>query len=578
MRLLSRFAAGLVFLAVAAAPSAAATPSPLRLVPDSADVLVQVQHPRRLLETVQNLDAVKKLQQFPYVQELLDSTNGRRYYQLLAYFEKELGAQPPELLDRLAGGGVVLAGKFGDNAPFLLVVQGKDEKLLHKFADTALDVIDQELARQDVKGRPTKTTVGDVDLIEFGDFHAAVAGSALILSNNQATLQTSLDLYSGKSDKSMAKVASVAEAAALLPPDPLVSLWLNFDAVKQTQPYKDFYANRQDVVQTIAYGGIVDILDRSSFVCAALCQDKDGLLLTARLPHGRDNMGPVSAIFTPPEGKPGCRPPLAPPGVLYSESFYLDPAPFWTDRDKLFNPQTVKGIEENDKNSGRFLSGLRLSKLLTEAGPYHRIVVVDQASAGYKTTPKTHIPAFAIVTEMRDPEAFGDNMETVLRGAALLAQSQVKMKMTEEKYQDCTITTYRFSEESPLKGDVNDIRFNFTPSFSRVGNQFVASSTTELCRTLVDELQKEQQASKEPGAGTGTVRQARLVAAGAADLLKSFEDTLVTQNILDEAVSPSEAQAQVKALVEFVRGLGEIDLEQDYAKDSFRYDLRWKTK
>jgi hypothetical protein len=574
MRLLSRFAAGLSLVVLFAATAAAETPSPLRLVPDSADVVVQVNNPRRVYETITNLDAVKQLQQFRYIQELLDSTNGRRYYQLLAYFEKELGAQPPELLDRLAGGGVVLSAKFGDGGPVLLVVQGKDEKLMKKFADVALDVIDQELARQDVKGRPVKTTVGDVDLIQFGDFHAAIAGSALLLSNNQAALQAALDLYSGKSTKSMAKVASVAEAAALLPPDPLVSLWLNFDAVKQTQQYKDFYEARRDVVQTIAYGGIVDDLSRSSFVCAALCKDKDGLLLTARLPHGRDGMGAVQAVFLPPEGKPGCRPPLAPKGILYSESFYLDPAPFWTDRAKLFNPQTVKGIEDADQNSGRFLSGLHLSKLLTEAGPYHRIVVVDQPSAGYKTTPKTHIPAFAVVTEMRDPEAFGDNIETVLRGAALLAQTQVKMKMTEETYKGCTVATYRFVEDSPLKADVNDIRFNFTPSFTRVGNQFMAASTAELCRTLVDELQKEQQGPKEPGALA--VRQARLVADGSADLLKAFEDTLVTQTILDQAVPPAEAQAQVKALFQFIRGLGEIDLEQTYTTDSFRYDLRWK--
>ncbi len=330
------------------------------------------------------------------------------------------------------------------------------------------------------------------------------------------------------------------------------------------------------MIQTIAYGAIVDALSRSSFVCAALCQDKDGLLLTARLPRGRDGMGPVQAIFMPPEGKAGCRPPLAPKGVMYTESFYIDPAPFWTDRAKLFNAQTVKAIEESDKSSGRFLSGLRLSKLLTEAGPYHRIVVVDQESAGYKITPKTRIPAFAIATEMRDPQAFGDNIETVLRGAGVLALTQVKLKMSEEMYKGCNVVSYRFSEDSPLKIDVNDLRFNFTPSFTRVGNQFVVSSTAELCRSVIDELQKEQQGPKDPGAAP--VRQSRLFADGAADLVKSFEDTLVTQTILDQAVPPAEAQAQVKALVQFIRGLGEIDLDETWTADALHYDLRWKTK
>ena len=49
-------------------------------------------------------------------------------------------------------------------------------------------------------------------------------------------------------------------------------------------------------------------------------------------------------------------------------------------------------------------------------------------------------------------------------------------------------------EDAPFKADVNDLRFNFTPSFTRVGNQFVVASTVELCRDLVDELQKEAKA------------------------------------------------------------------------------------
>ena len=209
-------------------------------MPDSADVLVQVKNPRRVIETVTSLDALKQFQQFRYIQELLDSTTSRRYYQFLAYFEKELGAEPPELLDRLAGGGVVLAAKFGDGGPVLLVVQGKDEKLMKKFADMALDVIDQELARQDVKGRPLKKTVGDVELIRFGDFHAAVAGSACSSATTKRPCKPPSTCTPANPKKSMAKVASVAEAAKLLPADPLASLWVNYETVKQPQRSRTF--------------------------------------------------------------------------------------------------------------------------------------------------------------------------------------------------------------------------------------------------------------------------------------------------------------------------------------------------
>ena len=285
-------------------------------------------------------------------------------------------------------------------------------------------------------------------------------------------------------------------------------------------------------------------------------------------------MGAVQTVFLPPEGQPGTRPTLAPKGVLYSESFYLDPAAIWTDRAKLVNSQLVKAMEEADKNSGKFLSGLRISKLLTDAGPYHRFVSVEQATAGYTITPKQHIPAFAVVSEMRESETLGRNLETVLRGLAFLATTQVKLKMNEEKYKDCDIVSYRFPEDAPYKSDSTGYRFNFSPSFTRVGNQFVASSTTELCRELVDELQKE---AKESPSGAPTTRQARLIPGGLADLVKAYEDTLVTQTILDQAVPPDAARKQVAAFVKWVRGLGEVDLDEVYTANEFQFDLRWKT-
>src|SRR5436305_1212485 len=82
--------------------------------------------------------------------EAFQSTNARRVAKLFAYYEKELGAPWPDLLDRLAGGGVVLATKFerGGGAPVLLVVQGKDDELLKRAVGLVLAVVEQELIRQ----------------------------------------------------------------------------------------------------------------------------------------------------------------------------------------------------------------------------------------------------------------------------------------------------------------------------------------------------------------------------------------------------------------------------------------------
>jgi hypothetical protein len=577
MRLFRSLAAGLAWVALlpAAAPADSAAPaSPVRLIPAQADLLVEVRQPRLLIETLTTLDTVKQLQAFPAVKEQLGSTNVRRFYQLVAYFEKELGAPWPELLDRLAGGGAALGVKFGPNpAPSLLVVRGKDEKLMQQFFRVGLSLVEQELARQEAKGRPVKGSYQGVETVRVGkEFYLALAGTALLIANQEVALHGGLDLYLGRQTKGLADLPPVAEAGRLLPKDALVSVWLNMEAVRQAPGAKELYKSPRDNGQlTVLLGTLLDVLGRTPFVCAGLYRQPEGFLTTIRIPRGREGMGPDGPLHLAPPGQPGTRPLLEPRGVLYSQSFYLDQGRIWLDRAKLFPDKQVQALEGFDKNSGRFLAGARLSQLLTEAGPYHRLVVVDQPKAGYKTTPKQPIPAFALVTELRKPESFGKAMESVLRGAALLATTQVKLKMVEEEHGGCKIVAYRFSEEAPLKADVSDVRFNFSPCFTRVGDQFVLCSTVELCRELIDVLSRED---KSPTRGAPFTERTRVYGGGVATLLQGFEDQLVTQTILDQAVPPGEARAQVKAFIALVSRLGDLNLETSYLDKEFRYEIR----
>src|SRR5207302_510158 len=135
----------------------------------------------RLAEVVTGLELIKQAEALGPVREFLDSTNYRRFYQLIAYFEKHLGARWPELPDRLASGGAVLAVKIQPkDAQVLLVVQGKEETLVGQFAELGLQILEQEVARTESKERLQKSKHRGIDTVRLGkDFHAAVAGAAL---------------------------------------------------------------------------------------------------------------------------------------------------------------------------------------------------------------------------------------------------------------------------------------------------------------------------------------------------------------------------------------------------------------
>jgi len=577
MRLPPTLLGGLVCLLVCAPAQGETEPSPLRLIPTEADLLIQVKSPRQILDMVTNLELVKELQKFPATQELFNSTASRRLVQLLAYYEKELGASYPELLERLTAGGVAFGVKLGPNpAPTLLVIQGRDEKLTRQFVAIALKAAEQELQRQESPLKPRETSYQGIAVIQFGKaVQVAVLGSTILISNHDKAIQKSIDLYQGREQKSLADAAEVAAAAKLLPKDVLASLWLNMETIRKAPGAAEVYKTPRDPAQTVLFGTYLDILGRTPFLCAAVKKTPDGVLATIRAPRGREGMGAELALHLPPDSSlPASLPLLEPKGVLYSDSFYLDLGRIWEDRAKLFGADVVMGLERANKETGRIpLSGVQLSKLLTTSGPHYRVVVVNQPKSGYKIQPRTSNPAFAVVNEMRDPDTFSRSLETVLRGVALFAGNQAGLKLVEEKHKDCNLVGYRFPEDRPLKADVNNVRFNYSPCFVRVGNQFVVSSTIELGREMIDLLQHQ---SREGGKGEPAKMHARFYAGGVAEILRLFEDQLVTQAILDQAVPATEARKQVLAFLELLHRQGTLNLSSTFTDKEMHYNIRFQ--
>jgi hypothetical protein len=561
-------------LLLAPAALADGPPSPLKLVPAEADVLVSVPDARRLTETVLALEAVTKLDSFSAYREALDSTTFRHFRQFLAYYEKEMGAPWPQLLDDIAGGGAVVGIKFGkDPAPALLVVRGKDERRVGQFAKLAFDLLGQELARQDDRVKLSKSAFEGIEIVHAGDVFAAVAGSAVLVSNNEKLLQESLKLHVGRGGKSCADIPSVGQSAKLLPPGALATLWLNLETVKQNPGASAAFrkAPRDDPALTILFGGYLDVVGRSPYLAAALVREGNDFLLTVRMPSGRKGMGPDSLLHVPSSDAEGGRPLLQPKGVVFSTSFYLDVGRIWQDREKIFPEKVVKNFEKADKGPNRFLSGLKISNILPQIGSHHRLVFATQQGKDYQLAGGQPQGAFAVVTELREPEKFGKSVEAALRGAALLAGFKVRMKLVEEKVGDVNLVGYRFEEEQPEFSDVAENIFRqFSPCFARVGDQFFVCSTIELGRELIGILQSEKKA------GSPSAVRTCVFAGGAADYFQSIQEQLVTQGVLDRALSADQAAAEVKAGLALLRSIGPLEIDVRYAEDLFSYDFRLK--
>lgn len=583
---LFRFLAASLLLCIAFPLQAADPHDPLSLIPDKANLVIKIEKPRQFVESLTNLEVAKEAERLDIVRQLLDSAQARRIFEFIAYAERDLGAKWPELLDKLAGNGIALGAHIaeGDDNPVLLVMQGTDEAMVKKFVEKAAILFEAVAGGPNAKEKLTREKYKEVETLHFGKgLLAARLEKALLVSNNAVMLKGGIDQYwsnmkSGPpTSRSVADVPNLQKARKLLPASPHLWLWYDLAYLKNIPGAQDVLKTpRDNIIFTFIAAGILDIVRRSDYVIAGLYETKEGFDISLRMPAGRDGMADDVELHLPRDPKiSGSLPLLEPKGVLFSHSFYLDLNTLYTKRDKIMSGQSAKDFDEGVKQISRVLVGTSLDKLFAQMGPHHRLVAVQRPpTAAYKIEPQIRIPAFAYIASMRDPK-FGRSVETLIRGGVALATTSgaFTIKLVDGKHSDISYFGYRFPESGKFEADTQNIRFNFTPTFAAVGDQYIVASTQEFCFELIDYLKKEDRSKP-----ITSNMQMKGFAEGVGAYLNYSPELLLTQTILSQAIPEAEAKKQVDQLLNFINKLGSIQIGTEYLKNEFHFDIHWRFK
>jgi hypothetical protein len=304
-----------------------------------------------------------------------------------------------------------------------------------------------------------------------------------------------------------------------------------------------------------------------------LAQDGPNWHARVQLNAGRDGMGGIGKLVVPQDDK-GTLPLLETPRTFASVSYFMDLGELWKHRAKIFNEKQVVELEKAEKNSAKVLGSARLGDLFQQAGNHHRVVFASPDKSPYKTAPTTRIPSFGVVIDMRDPQ-FAKSMNFLLRIAALGGTFAVQsgLKLKDEQHDGVNLVCYYFREDKKFDGDPNGVRFNFSPCFAQVGDQFVVSSTVELGKDLIDTLKKPAR-----GASSPATMRTEVYATGVAQTIKANEEQVLTQLILSQALPPGDARREIERIVTLVQRLGMLQLSLNYDPQALRFDARWQVK
>jgi hypothetical protein len=561
----------------------AKAPDPLRFYPEAqTQVVVKIERPRELIEGIVRHPLAGKARELPIVREALDSPQIRKFLQLIAYYETDLGHPWPELVDKLAGGGITLGMNynFSGKTQAIFVLQGTDEAVTKKFWSLALKVIEEEASREG--GAPAKMETRQYegcDCAKIGDdFFFARVVDALVLANTKESLKAAIDQHvangKGPNLKTMANSPRMRAETKILPANPIAWFWMDLKPVKELPQAKDLFVSpRNDIVQTLLFAGQLDVARRSDFVSAGLFHDKGNFHFRLRAPAGRDGMARDVELHLPKDPKVGgSLPLLEPKGVLFCHSFYMDFETLYKDRDAILPPQSAKDFAEGEKQLSRFLIGTTLPKLLAASGVHHRVVAAQpEVVPEYKTEPQQRLPSVAFVTSMRDP-AFAKSATAIIKGAAFALNQQATLKLWEGELAGVKVFGYSFPENGKFPDDPTKARFNYQPTFAVVKDQYIFATNKKLCKELIEIIQKEDQKPQSPNL------QTRGYALGLGDYAISQGRDTLAGTILAQAIPLGEAKGQVEKLFQFLQQLGTLNVQTDYAAKEFRFDIEWKNR
>src|SRR5579859_3130087 len=85
-----------LFITAAVRAESPTSPDPLSLVPDQANLVVRIEKPWALVETVVKHDLFREAMELPFIREQMQAPAFQRFLQLIAYYENDLGVKWPE--------------------------------------------------------------------------------------------------------------------------------------------------------------------------------------------------------------------------------------------------------------------------------------------------------------------------------------------------------------------------------------------------------------------------------------------------------------------------------------------------
>jgi hypothetical protein len=243
---------------------------------------------------------------------------------------------------------------------------------------------------------------------------------------------------------------------------------------------------------------------------------------------------------------------LTPPGTIGTFTMFRDLAGLWLARDELFDEGIVAKFAQADTQLGLFFSGRDFGpEVLGELQSPLQLIVARQDYARDKPIPALKLPAFALVFQLKHPDDFAPELLMTYQKVVGIVnltgaqQGKPQLLLSTESYQDVAISKATYLNDAKAAKENAAPHYNFSPSCARIGDHFVFGSTVDIVKQVVDASKADRSAAALKDNTAFTVRTAPL-----ASILTDNKELLITQNMLRDGHSRTEAETVVQMLLD----------------------------
>lgn len=570
-------------LTFTATPCLRAAERVAELLPATSVVYVELAQPAETIQAILNHPIADKVRDHESYQQATKTPQYKQFQTILKFAEAQLGMKWLEAVGKLTDGGVTVA-LDAKTEGLALILEADSAESLENLKTKVM-----QFARQDAENK------GKDEPYEEHDYRGVAVYKAdkvlftthekwLVVVNKPELGRQLLDRLLDGPQNSLSQQSNF-QTAYKSSEDKIVWGYANLEMIRESGKAEDLFAGKADNPGLeLILGGVMEILPHASYATASLDGLPERLQLSVSLPFQTDwisenrehyfgpgAQGRVTSVRT--AGEP-----------ILSLSVYRNLSEMWLRSGDLFNEKVNDGFAKADATLSTLFSGKDFGEeILAALSPEMQIVVSRQEFSADGPTPTIKLPAFALVTRLKDPEPTAAEFQrlymsfmgflNVTGGAEGRPQFDIDLESTDSG----RIISTRVV---PLAGrepeEQTSIAYNFSPTLAIQDDLFILSSSSVLARGLLAAKETPIETETLQGGDARINLALDLKAPGIRRALEDNREYLIAQNMLEKGHSREEAEDEIGIIFEVLKLIDSAGVRVSTTDTTFDANLTFK--